>query len=232
MYRFISDQDIATRGIRRSSRQRLLGHLLVTTICAALTCGAWSTAQSDDQHKALPSFSAVTGAVLQGFEKQQTEKPEEIISCGQVEPIFARLKRLGWEVSEKEEILAAVPAENDFIVRQLRTTTGRKFMRQIARYPNAYDRLDHLSRLPHGKQTVRDLIRGPDGYKMIEYMTTASGGIELGKMLSKDPHGAGFNKPTGRIYTVSMLLARLKEAYATASGENKTKSTDRWQRGS
>jgi hypothetical protein len=83
-------------------------------------------------------------------------------------------------------------------------------------YPNGYDRIDRLSRLPLGQQTVRDLIRGPGGEKMVAYMTTASGGKELGKMLSNDPQGKQFNAPTGRIYTVAMLLDRMKQSQAAA----------------
>ncbi len=51
---------------------------------------------------------------------------------------------------------------------------------------------------------------------MIQYMTTAQGGKEMGKMLSQAPQGADFNKPTGRIYTVPMLLKHLQEEYRAA----------------
>ena len=60
---------------------------------------------------------------------------------------------------------------------------------------------------------VHDLISGAGGEKMIQYLTTAPGGKEMGKMLSKAPQGTDFNKPTGRIYTVAMLLARIKVQY-------------------
>ena len=35
-------------------------------------------------------------------------------------------------------------------------------------------------------------------------------------MLSRDPGGANFNQPTGRIYTEKMLVQELKRAYAAA----------------
>jgi hypothetical protein len=47
-------------------------------------------------------------------------------------------------------------------------------------------------------------------------MTTAKGGKELGKMLSEDPNGKGFNESTGRIYTAAMLLDRLQQSRAAA----------------
>jgi hypothetical protein len=107
-----------------------------------------------------------------------------------------------------------VPAGNDYLVQRLRTPRGRQFMRRIANYPGAYDRLDRLSWLPYGKQTVQDLIQKKGGEDMIKYITTAPGGNELGKMLSNAPKGANFNQPTGRIYTAALLLARLKTSYA------------------
>jgi len=38
----------------------------------------------------------------------------------------------------------------------------------------------------------------------------------LGKQLSNAPNGRNFNAPTGRIYTVAMLLARLQQSHAAA----------------
>ena len=57
-------------------------------------------------------------------------------------------------------------------------------------------------------------------------MTTAPGGKELGKQLSDDPDGKRFNTPTGRIYTVPLLLSRLQESYAAAlKAAGKTKKS-------
>ena len=48
---------------------------------------------------------------------------------------------------------------------------------------------------------------------MLQYMTETRGGENMGKQLSKAPKGKNFNKPTGRIYTVDMLLDVLKNLY-------------------
>jgi len=180
---------------------------------------AWpaGVVRAGDRGGTLPSFSAVKELVLREFDKFPDHQPADIISRGQVEPVFRQLAGLGWQVADWREILEAVPADGDFLVKQLRTPGGRKFMRGIAKYPDAYDRLDRLGRLPYGKNTIRALIRGPGGYKLIEYMTTASGGRELGRQLSNAPKGKNFNDPTGRIYTAKLLLARLKESYTAAS---------------
>lgn len=144
-------------------------------------------------------------------------RPGDIIAQSEVEPLFAQLKRMGWAVPERKRLLHKVPGDRDFLIRKLRTPRGRKFMRRIADYPGAYDRLDRLSWLPQGKQTVHDLIHKTGGHEMIEYLTTSAGGAALGKMLSRAPKGAHFNEPSGRIYTVEELLARLKRRYAAAA---------------
>ncbi len=142
----------------------------------------------------LPPFANVQKAVRQYFASQPDYSRRDIISQRNANAVFAELKKLGWTVAEQQDILARVPADDELLVRELRTSAGRKFMRQMDRYPDAYDRLDRLTEMPQGTSTLKRLIAGPDGYKLIEYLTTASGGREMGKMLSDTPKGRGFNK--------------------------------------
>jgi hypothetical protein len=153
---------------------------------------------------------------LQYFQAIHDFRTTDLINRDQVEPLLIQLERSGFPLSDKKKILARVPATSDFLVEQFSTPDGRKFMRRIANYPEAYDRLDRLSRLPLGKQTIRDLIKGPGGEKMVQYLTTTPGGKEMGNMLSEVPKGAGFNDPTGRIYTVDLLLRQIKKSLAAA----------------
>lgn len=163
-----------------------------------------------------PKFEKIEEAVWRYFQARHNFQSGDLITKEQVEPLLTELKRIGFGLTDPQAILDIIPDNNEFLAVELYSPAGRKFMKDIAKYPEAYDRLDRLSRLPHGKQTVHDLIRGPDGYKMIQYMTTAPGGKEMGKMLSQAPQGANFNKPAGRIYTVPMLLKRLQEEYRAA----------------
>jgi len=171
-----------------------------------------------DATKSLPKFSEVKKTVRQYFDQLPGYREGEILSRGQVEPVFRALDKLGWHVAQQKAIVEAVLPDSDPLVRRLRTPKGKKFARQVATVPEGYDRLDRLRRLPLGMQKVQNLIDGPDGYLMIKYMTTTQGGKELGQMLSQAPHGKHFNKPTGRIYTVDMLVERLKQEYAKATG--------------
>jgi hypothetical protein len=206
--------------IDRTFKFRAVAVALGLTVC-------WSTgvARAATEPKPLPSLSEVRELVLRHFALLPDHRPGDIIARSEVAPLFPQLERLGWTVIDRKLILRKVPADSDYLIRKLRTRRGRKFMRRIADYPNAYDRLDRLSWLPHGKQTVHDLIYKTGGDEMIKYLTTASGGKELGKMLSNAPKGANFNKPTGRIYTVKMLLEQLEKSYAAAEKVARQKKT-------
>lgn len=193
-----------------ANRQILAGIILAL---AVVPCGGscWAAAG----HGPIPEWRQIELAVWRQFEALADYQPGQIITRGDAEPIFKH-KLMGWLGADRTAILNQLPEDDDFLVRQLRTRPGRKFGSQVAAYAHAYDRLDRLSRLPRGRRIVEDLIKSPGGYKLIEYMTTSPGGAELGRMLSKAPKGKDFNGPTGRIYTVEMLLARLKQSHTKA----------------
>jgi hypothetical protein len=166
--------------------------------------------------KPIPSLSEMRQVVLRYFKDQPDFVSGDLITRDQVEPLLRQLQKMGLPLPDARQILELTLSSDEFLPQQLRTPNGRSFMRKISGYKDGYDRLDRLSRLPIGQQTVRDLIRGPGGDKMIEYMTTASGGKELGKMLSNAPLGKNFNDPTGRLYTVEKLMVRLEQSHAAA----------------
>lgn len=170
----------------------------------------------------LPEWPQVVQTVREHFAAAE-QPPWAILSRDQAAAVLDRLARLGLRPADREQILQQIPAAEEFLVVELRTPKGWQFMAHLAAYPGAYDRLDRLSRLPRGKQMVRDLIRGPDGYKLIEFLTTAPGGRELGRQLSRTPKGKQFNQPTGRIYTETMLLERVRQSYEAlrAAGSGK-----------
>lgn len=172
-----------------------------------------------EKQSRLPPFSQVKKTVEQHFARQPDYHPGDIISQSEVTPLLAELRGIGFAVPDPKEILEKVPADDDFLVTNLRTPAGRKFMGRMGQYAGGYDRLERLARLPHGEKIVRDLIRGPGGDTMIEYMTQTPGGKALGRQLSSAPAGEGFNETTGRIYTAQALLGRLQRSYAVAAGK-------------
>ena len=171
-----------------------------------------TTAAAVDSRK-IPSLDQIESMTESYFASQPNYRPGEIISESQVRGLFEEMWRKGWKVPRQDELLRRVPDDSELLVRELRTKDGRKFSQQIARYPLAFDKLDRMSRMPTGKSVLRRLVRGPDGYKLLQYMAEAPGGDELGKMLGGTPTGRDFNKPTGRIYTVSSLIPELRERH-------------------
>jgi len=178
-----------------------------------------SMAQSDEADSEADSevsFAQIQRVVTGHFRSLDNYQPGGIISRSQVAGALEQLEDLGWCPGDRAAILDQVLSDDDWLVLQLRSPAGRRFTAHIAGLRQGFDRLDRLTRLPQGKQTVLDLIHGPGGHKLIEYLVRSPGGIEIGKMLSKAPRGANFNKPTGRIYTLDALLARLRSSHHKA----------------
>lgn len=168
------------------------------------------------QPAAWPAFAAVQTTAEKYFSSLKKYRKGDLLSQSDVEPVFAELEKLGWKVADREQIVKLVPGDRELMVRMLRTEDGRTFMRDIERLPGGYDRVDHLSRMSDAETLLWRLTSGPDGYKMIDYMTETPYGANMGEMLSQAPNGKGFNKPTGRIYTETQFIARLKQSYASA----------------
>lgn len=185
--------------------------LIASTAAAAPPTAAPKTARP------VPSWKQVAQTVDAFFARDPQRQPLDLITRSEAAPLFDQLAKQGWQVADRKELLARVPGDNDFIVKQLRSKQGRQFMREFSRYPGGYDSLDRLSRLPQGKSTVERLIKGPDGYKLLEYMDTTQGGLNFEKQLARTPKGKGFPEPTGRIYTVGELKSALKKSHALAT---------------
>jgi hypothetical protein len=179
---------------------------------AALLLGIGASVAEAAQ-KELPSFETLWQAVDTELAKFPGYQQGDLISRKQVAPIFPLLQRLGWKVYDQEEIVKLVPDDNEYFVKQMRTKAGLKFMRQMAKYPLGFDRIDRIGRMSMGNDNVDALIRGPDGYKMIQYMTETVWGKNMGNMLSNAPKGKDFNSATGRLYTADALMLRLQESY-------------------
>lgn len=137
----------------------------------------------------------------------------KLVSRGDLEKLLPELERAGWKPGNSQALLGRTLPESSTLVKELRTTEGKQFLRHLEDNPAAYDRLDRLSGMPSGDRRVRELVRGPDGHKLLDYMTRDPGGKELGKMLGQAPGGRNFNQPTGRIYTAEQLQQELKNQF-------------------
>jgi hypothetical protein len=161
----------------------------------------------------LPSFDLVTKEVKRQLALDPEYQEGDLLTAPRVEKILSKLDKINWKVADAREIVRLLLSDTDWMAERLSGPEGRQFMRQIARLPGGYDRVDRLRDMPNGESNISDFIESPEGFKMIEYMTTTQGGRNLGDQLSEAPDGHNFNQPTGRIYTERELLKRLKTSY-------------------
>jgi hypothetical protein len=158
-------------------------------------------------------FAAVAGAVANYFNSLPGHQPKDLVNQSQVAEALDAVAKVGWDVPDRDALVKQALADGSFLTHELATPAGRKFMRNIARYPGAYSRLDRLSTISGGQKLIDDLIEKKGGYELIEYLATTEGGHNLGTMMAGVQHGVDLNKPTGRIYTADDLLAALKAIY-------------------
>ncbi len=185
--------------------------LLAISIAMLLTGECGAAPQSD-----TPDFPAVAHAIEGWFASQEDYQPGDVITRAQVETVLKKLDDAGVHVPNAKAIADLALANDSFLVRELTTSNGKKFMRKLARNPGTFGRLDRLSTLPRGEKIISDLIREKDGDKMIEYMATTKGGQKMGGMMGGVSGGVDLNKPTGRIYTLADFETALQQALANA----------------
>lgn len=155
---------------------------------------------------------SVKSTLAQGKEYQ----PGDLITREEASAALAELKKLGWEMKEPAKLTERMLPGSDALVTQLRGKGGVRFMREIARVPEGFDRLDRLRGLPDGERRIKELMSQPGGATLIQYMATTKGGENMGRELSSKKRG-DFNAATKRIYTEAQLLAELKTRYEAES---------------
>ncbi|MEX0936508.1 MAG: hypothetical protein WDZ59_01520 [Pirellulales bacterium] len=170
-------------------------------------------AEESEQVNPHPSFATAAASVRRDFLALSYYKPGDIISESQVSEALDHLKLLGWTVPDAAPLLARVLDDREYLVRQLRTERGTKFMRKISGQPSSYDRLQRLTELPRGRRMIYGLIHSTGGEEMITDLVSTDGGKNLGRMLSQAPQTGHLNKPIGNIYTVDQLIERLEASY-------------------
>ncbi len=191
----------------RSIARRGVPYLQLLAVVLLAAGGA--TAAPPDR----PEFSVIARTVADYFKSVPGQRPTDLVTQSQVAEALAAVADVGWDVPDANTLVKRALADNSFLVQELSTPAGRNFMRDIARYPGSYNRLDQLSSISGGRYLVNDFIHRKGGYEMIEYLTTTKGGHDMGKMMAGTPGGVNLNKPTGRIYTADDLLAALKTIY-------------------
>ncbi len=203
---------ICRQDARRTGRVRSIAVQLLASIL--LVAATAPTALAAGQ----PSFDLVVRALTDYFKSQPDFQRGDLLNQQQVAGAIEALAKVGWEVPDAKEITKIALPVNSFLVGELATPDGKRFMRKISQSPGTYSRLDRLSRLKQGQQVVSQLVGDKGGDVFITYLATTNSGHNLGQMLAGTPEGTDLNLPTGRIYTADDLLAVLKKAYAKQFG--------------
>ncbi len=133
----------------------------------------------------------------------------DLISRSQIVAVIRQIEAAGGEVKGARTLVERGLPDNSFLIHELSSPAGKKFMRSVGRHQGAYSRLDRLSSISGGQKIVRDLVREPGGDQMLAYLTTTQGGSKLGSTLGGARGGVDLNRPTGRIYTAAELIAEL-----------------------
>ena len=173
--------------------------------------------------KKFPAWTEAKATVVRQLQGRRGYRNGDILSQSDVERAMTALAKSGWKVADRKQIVAATLADNDFLVRHLRSRRGVPFMRKLGGNRQAYDRLDRLRRMPLGARRIPELINNPGGFTLIQYMVKTPGGRNLGRYLNQTRGTKNFNKATGRIYTQTQLLYRLKAAHAAEAKKRAAK---------
>lgn len=165
------------------------------------------------------TFKQIEQIVAEQMDRKRDYRPGDLISRADVEPIFNRLLELGVEPADRETLYDAFLPHNSFLVSELSTAAGMKFMRKVSKFPNVYDRLERLSWMPAGRELIRELTHRADGPEVLQSLTTLQGAEAVEKIMAGDIRGANFALPTGHIHTAEQLLERLKGTHGVGSDQ-------------
>jgi hypothetical protein len=162
---------------------------------------------------AMPDWKTVEDAAKKHFRALPNYKPGDILSQGQIKPLVAQLAKQGWKISDQRDLLAQICPDNDFVVEQLRTKNGQKFMRSTGGSAAQYDYLRRLAETKGGNRQVADILKLRNGNDVLSALTKSKAGKDISRRLADGPRTQGYDKPTGYIYTEAQVLERLKESY-------------------
>jgi hypothetical protein len=159
----------------------------------------------------LPAFDTVMTTVQQHLAGIRSYQSGDLLTTSMVEPIFAVLAKIDWEVADHKEIIKSILSDRDWLARQLQSRQGKAFMRDVADLPSSFETLDRLRHETGGQRQVMEMINSEDGSKTFERLTSTPSARHARRVRR---HGSGDNDlATARIYTELELLKRLKKSY-------------------
>jgi hypothetical protein len=203
------------------------GHPFLACVPAAVAIGLWLFVAGCEavQAQSAPPWKEIEVQLDDLFADLEGWEQHDLVSRRQVKAVLDELQQLFGELPDADALLEDTLDDQDFLVVQLTSPAGRRFMRSVSEEKLIYDRLDRIAREAGGPALIRNLIRLPDGEVFVRSSRAATvpGLLEL---LPKRGNGKSrrvrdFDKPTGKIYTAEHLKGRLQAIYdPQASGQD------------
>lgn len=197
----------------------LIGIALISGASASF--GQSSVPAKHSQAVKKPQWSELRKVVERHFAELRGRQPNDILMASEAKGSLEALAKAGWKPKEDAKLLARVPADSDFLVRELRGSEGRKFLAATTSEALVYDRLDRLVQYPGGDRLVHSVIRLPNGPTFMRPKPTPGFGTLMDLLpknaSGKTPVDPQFNKPTGKIYTSAAWIKELEAAHLAES---------------
>ncbi len=178
--------------------------------------------QSIQRSRSFPNNRKVEAKISRYLEKLPDRQETDLLSRGEILPLFEILADIGWDVSDRKDIESQLLEDTDWLVSALRTTSGTKFMRKIGGIPGGYAQLDLMRQSSQGKKEVDSLIKTPGGEELIKLLATTEIGRKTSQQLVSSRH-IRLKPEAPRLYTKADVYKQLKVSY-TAEAERRAKS--------
>ncbi len=181
-------------------------------LCMSVFCVSVSLADDEADAKKQWKTAKVEKFVTKFFSNVPGYEEGDLITKSQAEALLKLMSKQGWVLKsdDREAIMERVLDDNSFMIQQLTSPRGRKFLNRIRNLPGGIDRVERIAEMPKGKRDVNALIyKVPDGHKWIEALTVPKNGVRLNQNFKRSAHGSKMYKETNRIYFATQLIQEL-----------------------
>ena len=191
---------------------------LFWSLTILLAAGSWpGGGVTLSAHERPIALSEVRRIVVETLADRRDYQPGDLISRSEVNQVLSQLALLGWSPDDRAQIEADTLSDSSSLVRILRTTEGRRFMRKVAGQEQVFDRLDRISQVAGGEALLQSLVKLPDGERFA-MRKPPRGRPDLLDLLPKNASGKtrtikDYDKRTGQIYSEADLIKRLEASY-------------------
>jgi len=126
--------------------------------------------------------------------------------------VIQKLRQAGMTLPPDSELQQRFLTEKDPFYRMMSSRDGRQFFADLSESPEAIDRAERYLSFKNGPQEMKFIMTRKGGAELFTDMVNTNNGRATARMMCSDSKDCDFNKPTGKIYLESQLIAFLKKA--------------------